>query len=128
MEAANNPRAISPFHPLVFQWRAADSSSSDYCKHSWGGGEGRESSLHRKEGRIETEDQIDSFFFFIFSFLFYPSRCEMFEVSYRSKIFFVSDFCLLINFLLAHIEPQDKFLSFIVLFLQKKKGIGKRCI
>lgn len=46
----------------------------------------------------------------------------MFEVSYRLKIFFcfVSDFCLLINFLLAHIEPQDKFLTFIVLFLQKK--------
>lgn len=46
----------------------------------------------------------------------------MFEVSYRSKIFFcfVSDFCLLINFLLAHIEPQDKFLTVIVLFLQKK--------
>lgn len=46
----------------------------------------------------------------------------MFEVSYRLKIFFcfVSDFCLLINFLLAHIEPQDKFLTVIVLFLQKK--------
>lgn len=49
----------------------------------------------------------------------------MFEVSYFClKIFFcfVSDFCLLINFLLAHIEPQDKFLTFIVLFLQKKRN------
>lgn len=64
MEAANNPRAISPFHPLVFQWRAADSSSSDYCKHSWGGGEGRESSLHQ-EGRENRDRGSDRFFFFL---------------------------------------------------------------
>lgn len=66
MEAANNPRAISPFHPLVFQWRAADSSSSDYCKHSWGG-----------NGRCTREEElrIDSFFFHIpfSSLILYPS-------------------------------------------------------
>lgn len=76
MEAANNPRAISPFHPLVFQWRAADSSSSDYCKHSWGG-----------NGRCTREEELrigSILFFFIF-----PSLLLSFilprggEVSYR---------------------------------------------
>lgn len=68
MEAANNPRAISPFHPLVFQWRAADSSSSDYCKHSWGG-----------NGRCTREEElrIGSILFFFHipfsSLILYPS-------------------------------------------------------
>lgn len=117
MEAANNPRAISPFHPLVFQWRAADSSSSDYCKHSWGG-----------NGRCTREEElrIGSILFFSYSLLFsYPLSFH--EVArYRIVVLRRNDFASL-GFCSA-VDFVFKVSYTFFYFSSQKERIGKRCV
>lgn len=117
MEAANNPRAISPFHPLVFQWRAADSSSSDYCKHSWGG-----------NGRCTREEElrIGSILFFSYSLLFsYPLSFH--EVArYRIVVLRRNDFASL-GFCSADDFVFKVNYTFFY-FSSQKERIGKRSI
>lgn len=75
-EAANNPRAISPFHPLVFQWILPPRIIVNIL------GEGREQSSLYQRGGIETEDR----FFFLFLFFIFASLPSLLSFILRREV------------------------------------------
>ena len=113
-EAANNPRAISPFHPLVFQWILPPRIIVNIL------GEGRESSLYQRGG-IETEDR----FFFLFLFFIFASLPSLilYPLSFarwRDIISFeetILSFCIIL--MLISFRAKSKFHFF--LFFSKKE-------